>query len=120
MVGQPPQPDSTTGRRGAPPGARKGARRTYGAARLALLVGSGVAAGGFWVGVVSAPLPGAAGPVEASNAGMGGSTADMAGMRHGPGGMDPAGTGAGQSMRHGARRMDHGGAAGARLRTRGS
>ena len=118
MVGQPPQPDSTTAGRAARPGARRGARRTYGAARLALLVGSGVAAGGFWVGVVSAPLQGAAGPAEASNAGMRGSTADMAGMRHGPGGMDAAG--AGQSMRHGARGMDHGGTAEARLRTRGS
>lgn len=102
-------------------------RRRYGAAPLAVVVGSGVAAAGFWVGVVGAPLPeaaGVSGAAPAPGAAGASGTARIAGMRHGQSGVGAMD--AGGSMRHVPGSMTYGpvshgrGSSGARLRSRGS
>lgn len=120
-------------------GRRPASRRRYAPARLAAIVGTGVAAAGFWVGVVSAPLPVAAGQSRqgADAQDQGGRMASMAGMQHGPGAggmgqtaaggaggarssrMDHSGMSEGGAMRHGPG-AGNGGMAGPRLRTRSS
>lgn len=60
---------------------RRSPRRRYGAARLTVLVGSGIAAAGFWVGVVTAPMPARAKGSEVSL-----QPEPMAGMSHMAGG----------------------------------
>ena len=105
-------------------GRRPGGRRRYAAARVAAVVGTGIAATGFWVAVVSAPLPASAGALGAQ--GQGGRMMGMAGMQHGPGGASGVRGGGMAGMDHGAmgsgamRHGPTGGAMGPRLRTRGS